>query len=172
MDKGARGEVLSRAGLHVLSVLGEQPLVRVSLNVGIEDHPLLLVDEVRDEALELGRVLDLVLRLPKDDPERARLPAELGKGMAVLHLERVAIEAMERLPVQPFRHDVGSIERWPCLLISHLEEEQERELLDVVLVRQTIIAKDVAVVPEFLDDRRTVTHFDTFVWSGTALLAR
>ena len=37
-------------------------------------------------------------------------------------------------------------------LFDHLEEEQKGELLDVVLIRQAVIAEDVAVVPELLDD--------------------
>jgi hypothetical protein len=39
--------------------------------------------------------------------------------------------------------------RWrTALLIRHLEEEQERQLLDVIGVRQPLLAQDVAVVPE------------------------
>ena len=46
-----------------------------------------------------------------------------------------------------------------ALLIRHLEEEQKRQLLDVVAVRQPVIAQDVAVVPEFLNElRRLFCH--------------
>ena len=38
-------------------------------------------------------------------------------------------------------------------LVCHFEEEQVRQLLDVVTVAHSVIAEDVAVVPELLDDR-------------------
>lgn len=38
------------------------------------------------------------------------------------------------------------------LLGHHFEEEQEGELLDIVAVRKAIVAKEVAVIPEFLND--------------------
>jgi len=41
---------------------------------------------------------------------------------------------------------------WRVPLIRHLEEEQKRQLLDVVAVGQPVIAEDVAVVPEFLNE--------------------
>src|SRR6185369_9910557 len=45
----------------------------------------------------------------------------------------------------------GSIEGRPGLLIGHLEKKKVGELLDVVSVRQPIVA-NVAVVPELLND--------------------
>ena len=38
------------------------------------------------------------------------------------------------------------------LLVGHLEEQQVGELLDVVAVGHAVVAQDVAVVPEPLDD--------------------
>jgi len=35
--------------------------------------------------------------------------------------------------------------------MRHLEEQQVSELLDVVAVREAVISKEVAVVPELLD---------------------
>ncbi len=44
-------------------------------------------------------------------------------------------------------------------LVGHLEEQQERELFQVVLVREPVVAQDVAVGPELLDDTvRRVAH--------------
>ena len=37
-------------------------------------------------------------------------------------------------------------------LVGHLEEEQEGELLQVVLVAEAVVAEDVAVAPELLDE--------------------
>jgi len=39
-----------------------------------------------------------------------------------------------------------------ALLMGHLEKEQEGQLLHVVAVGEPVIAEDVAVVPEFLDN--------------------
>ena len=45
------------------------------------------------------------------------------------------------------------------LLVGHLEEQQVRQLLDVVAVGEAVVAEDVAVVPELLDDLlRLVAH--------------
>ena len=43
--------------------------------------------------------------------------------------------------------------RLPGTLIGHLEEQQIRQLLDVVAVAHPVVAQDIAVIPEFLDDR-------------------
>ena len=44
---------------------------------------------------------------------------------------------------------------WPALLVGHLEEEEKRELLDIVAVRQAVIAKNITIIPEFLDQGRS-----------------
>jgi hypothetical protein len=36
--------------------------------------------------------------------------------------------------------------------VRHLEKEEEGKLFNVVSVGQAVVAEDVAVVPEFLDD--------------------
>ncbi len=46
----------------------------------------------------------------------------------------------------------GLVERRARLLVVHLEEEQERELLDGVSIGEPVVAQDVAVVPEFLNN--------------------
>ena len=72
-DQCSRGEVLTRPGLDVLSTLGEESLVGVTLDIDAGRRPVLLVDEVGDELLQFGRVLDLVLGLPENDSEGPRL---------------------------------------------------------------------------------------------------
>ena len=39
-----------------------------------------------------------------------------------------------------------------ALLVRHFQEQQKRQLLDVIAVGQPVIPQDVAVVPEFLDE--------------------
>ena len=46
----------------------------------------------------------------------------------------------------------GLVERRLRLLVRHLQEQQERQLLDVVAVGQAVVPQDVAVVPELLDE--------------------
>jgi hypothetical protein len=44
------------------------------------------------------------------------------------------------------------IERRPALLNRHLEEQQKRQLLDIIPIRQPVIAQDVAIIPELLNE--------------------
>ena len=38
------------------------------------------------------------------------------------------------------------------LLVRHLQEEEARELLDIVAVGEAVVSENVAVVPQLLDD--------------------
>jgi len=91
VDQDTGREVLAGAGLGILGVLFEQAFVDVALDVGAERAPGLLVDEIDDEAAQVGGVLDLVLGFAEDDAEDARLFAEIFEGVAVVSFERQAI---------------------------------------------------------------------------------
>ena len=91
LDQRARGEVLAGAGLGVLGVLFQQAFVGIALHVGAHRHPGFLVDEIDDQAPQLGRVLELVLRLVEDQPEQALLVAQRLKRVAVVIEQLVAI---------------------------------------------------------------------------------
>ncbi len=69
-----------------------------------------------------------------------------------MRVKIVAVEAFEALPVEGARDKDGTIGKELLPFVGHLEEEQECELLDVVLIQEAVIAEDVAVVPEFLND--------------------
>ncbi len=157
-DQRSRREVLAGPGLDVLRVSLEQALVGVALHVGVEREPALPVDQVDDEAAQLCRILDPVLRLAEDDAQHPRLPAELGEDMTVMNLERVAVPLEERGPVETRGHDRRPRERRPRLLVGHLEEEQIRELLEVVAVREPVVPQDVAVAPQPLDEAVLCAH--------------
>ena len=77
--------------------------------------------------------------------------AQLGQDAAVVRLQRVAVEAEQAGPAQLVGDGAGLAEL-VLLLVGHLEEEQVGELLDVVAVGDAVVAQDVAVVPEALDD--------------------
>jgi hypothetical protein len=148
----ARREVLPGPALGVLGVAFEQTLVGVALDIGVEREPALVVDQVPDEAGELGGVLDLVLGLLEDDAEHARLLAERFEDVAVLGFELGAIEADEAGPVAVTRYERLLVVGRFGPLVGHFEEEQEGELLDVVAVGEAVVAEQVAVVPELLDN--------------------
>jgi len=64
-DQGAGGKVLTSASLHIGGILFQQSLVGIPLDIDTEARPLFLVDEVHNQAAELGRVLNLILSLAK-----------------------------------------------------------------------------------------------------------
>ena len=152
IDQDARREILAGAGLGILRVLFEQAFVDVAFDVGRERAPRLLVDEIDDEAAQVGGVLNLVLGLAENDAENSRLLAEIVEGIAVVSLERQAIERHQFGPVVLGGDGGLLLVWWACALIVHLEEEKIRELLDVVAVRDPVVAKEVAVVPDFVDE--------------------
>jgi hypothetical protein len=57
----------------------------------------------------------------------------------------------KKKPPQTYRYGRRFIEWRLALFLSHLQEKQKRQVLDVVAVRQAVIAEDVAVIPELLD---------------------
>ena len=77
-DQGAGREVLARAGFRVLGVAFQQPLIDVALHVRAEHDPIGDVHH-GDQAEELGRVGDLVLRLGENLTQHASLLAEPAK---------------------------------------------------------------------------------------------
>ena len=68
----------------------------------------------------------------------------------------VAILGQQRRPILALGNGRGLVERRPGLLIRHFQEQQKRQLLDVIAVGQAVIAKDVAVVPELGNECRGV----------------
>ena len=103
-----------------------------------------------------GGVLDSVLRLAEDHAEHVVRCAELIEDVDVVRLQRLARQLQQRRPGEPSRHDVRQTEL--LLFVGHLEEQQIGELFDVVAVGQPVVAQDVAVVPELVDERLRVGH--------------
>ena len=124
----------------------------------------------------LGRVLELVLRLVEDQPELAFLPAQFLQRVAVVVEQRVAVLLQQARPFIAGRHQAGLAVGRPAGLVDHFQttcrrvdvlrrrlisrearcyaeaKQQIGELLNVVAVAHAIVAQDVAVGPEFLDD--------------------
>ena len=104
LDQRARREVLARARLDVLGVLFQQPLVDLALDVHVQADPGLAVDQLQ-QAAQLGRVLDAVLRLAKDDRDQARALAQLGQDVAVVGLQVVAVAGQQAAPAHALGDD-------------------------------------------------------------------
>jgi hypothetical protein len=103
-DERAGGEVLAGAALHVSGVFFEQALVGVALHIGVEHRPRFLVNEVDDEAAELGRVLDLVLRLAEDGAEHPGLLSQRFENVTVVRLQLIDILGEKTRPIVALRH--------------------------------------------------------------------
>src|SRR5207244_8167915 len=98
-------------------------------------------------------VLDLALRLPEDQAEHSAGLPELAEGLAVMLFEPHALDRRvgEVGPAISLRDGLYLAgDRGP--LVCHLQEEDVGELFEVILVRQPVVAKDVAVRPQLLDD--------------------
>ena len=132
--------------------LRQQSLVDVALHVGLHRHPLLGLDQVHDQPTKRGGVLDLRPRLLEDFAEHPRLRAEVFQDVAILGLQFVAFLAQQACPVVASRDDRLPVVGRLGLLVRHLEEEQEGDLLDVGHVTQAVVPEDVGEVPGFADD--------------------
>ena len=95
----ARGVKYWPAPDFVLGVLLQQALVDVALDVGAQRRPVLLVDQIDDQPPQLGRVLDLVLRLAEDERRAcpSRCPALRARGGSG-RIELGAVASEQRRP--------------------------------------------------------------------------
>ncbi len=152
LDQFAGREVLPRTLGGLGGTLGQQPFVDVALDVGLHRRPLLGVDQVHDQPLERGRVLDLLPSLLEDLAQHPRLLAEFFEDVPVVDFQLVAVPLEQALPAELRRHDRLAVVRRLRLLVGHLEEQQESDLLRVGHVRQAIVPQNVGEVPGFVDD--------------------
>lgn len=79
----AGGEVLSGAGFGVLRTGFQEGLIGVAVDIDSLEGPVLLVDVVLDQTLELGRVLEFVLFLAEDQTQCPRLVAKFFEQVPV-----------------------------------------------------------------------------------------
>ena len=120
---------MAGAALGVAGIALQQACVGIALDVGAEDHPALLNEQIGDQALGFGGILDLVLGLAKTNPSR---PCCLPRS------QLPPAFAMIKRPGQ-----LG-------LLMGELEEQQHAELFQVVAIGEPIVAEHGAVGPERL----------------------
>ena len=151
-DKRSRREVLPCPALGVLRVLLQQAFVGIALHIGTQHRPGLGVDQIHNHAAQLGRVLKLVLRLGKDQAQRALLLAQLFERVAVVVKQVVPVTPQQRGPGIGGRYDAGLVVRRLAALVGHLEEQQIGELLYIVAIAHAVVAQHAAIVPELLDE--------------------
>jgi len=77
------------------------------------------------------------------------MPIVILQLFAILRLQTVPVEGISIFIV---RDDGRLLKRRLRLLIRHFKKQQIRELLNVVAVTDSVVAEDVAVVPETLDN--------------------
>ena len=95
---------MPRPALGVAGIALQQAFVGIALDIGAEDHQALLIEQVGDQSLEFGGILDLVLGLAEHQPEQAMLLAEVLQHAAVLGFQLHAVLAHKGAPVIPIRH--------------------------------------------------------------------
>ena len=100
----------------------------------------------------MGGVLDFVLGFAEDDAENARFLAQIFEGVAVVALEWDAVHFHEAGPVVIFGDGGLVVVGRTGALVVHFEEEEIGELLDVIAVGDPVIAKEIAVIPDFGDE--------------------
>jgi len=97
-NQRTRCEVLSCTCLDVFGSLGQQFLVGIALDVSSLARPVLLVDQIDDEPLQFGWVLNPVLCLAEDDTQGARLTSEIIQRIAIRILKTLGLSIHQRLP--------------------------------------------------------------------------
>ena len=163
LDQRPRREVLAGARLDVLGVLLQQPLVGVALHVGVERQSSSRGRSGRRSAAAAwpgpgsgsapcGR------STPSIPGSRAELGRGRGGSGPRARRRRASSSDGQSSPSGTID---GRVERRLRLLVRHLQEQQVGELLDVVAVRQPVVAQDVAVVPEPLDEAVLRAHART-----------
>lgn len=82
--------------------------------------------------------------------------------MPVVRFEVIPIELEQRRPTEALGNRRLLLEGRFRLLVGHLQEQKERQLLDVVAIREPVVTQDVALVPELLDEGLGIGHFFLF----------
>ena len=164
LDQLPRSEILTRALRRFRRAFREQAFVDVALDVGLERHPSLGLDEVDDQALQGGWVLYVLARFLEDLAQHAALFSQLLEHVTVMHFEIVTVLRQEASPAELHRNDRRPLVGRERLLVRHLEKEQKRDLLGVSHVREPVVAQDVREIPGLVDDLlRGVAHVSFLV---------
>ena len=152
LDQLAGREVLTGTLWRLLGRLGQQTFVDVALHVRAHRHPVLGVDQVDDQPLEGRRILDLLPSLLEDLPQHPSLFRKLRQDAPVVRLQLLAVASEKACPVESVRYDGRAAPRRLGLLVGHLQEQQEGDLLRVGHVGQAVVTEQVREAPRLVDD--------------------
>ncbi len=144
MDQNTWREILTCALLPFACGLLQQPFVRCCLHVDTECGPFGLVNE-RDEPLQVYGVVEARLSAGVNVAQDAALLAERSQQVHIAVRQLGPALLLEVWPVAPFR-------QLDLLLVGHLQEQQVRDLLDVVTVVDSVVTERVTESPKHLDD--------------------
>ena len=172
LDEGAGREVLPGARALVARALGEEAFVGVAVDVGARLRPVLLADEIDDEAAQLRGVGDAVLRLAEDGADDALFACEAVEDARVLEFEIVAGGLHESIPRVLLGDDSLGLEWALGAFVGHLEEEQVGELFGVLDDADAVVAQDVTVRPEFVDELPCGGHASPWLMERAFLPSR
>src|SRR5690606_35594624 len=104
LNHGPRREVLARTGLYLCRIALQQTLIDLALDVDLETDPGSLPMNQAHHALQLGRILQLVLRLSEVRADKPLLTSQGLQGMAILQLQCIAVLVCQLRPT-PLRRD-------------------------------------------------------------------
>lgn len=82
---------MTGAAFHISGVFLQHALVGIAFHIRRNTRPLLTSDEIDDEAAHLGGVLNLVLRLAKNEAGHPAQLAEFFERVAVMGFEFVTV---------------------------------------------------------------------------------
>jgi hypothetical protein len=94
----------------------------------------------------------------ENDAEHAALDAKFLEGGAVLVFEGGTVEWQQRFPSKFRRHQRLPVVGRLGVLVGHLEEEQQGELLDVLETGESCVLQHAGVAPRTLPVLRGVHH--------------
>ena len=143
-DEDTRGKILTRPFLAFARRSFQETFKSRSFDVHIHGGPFFLVNH-GDDPLQINGVIEARHRLGENIAEKALFLAELSQNVGIMVREVRTGAVLQAVPVAAVWND-------DAFLIGHLQEEEVGELLDVVAVVDSVMAKGVAEAPEFVDD--------------------
>jgi hypothetical protein len=102
-----------------------------------------------DQAIQLGRVLNLVLRFGENCSQHPRLVAQLAQQGHIMHLQLRAALGLQALPVEFGGNANIAVIRRLAIFIRHLQKDQVSELLQIVAIAHPVVAQGSAKTPDF-----------------------
>ena len=153
-----RGKVLTGTGLGILSILLQQAFVDIPFHVRTHGGPLGAVHHI-DQPVELGRILDFVLRFGEYLAEHTFLGAQRTQQLHIQNFEFGTFLVFQTLPAVLLGNAHIAIVGRFGILIRHFQEDQIGELFQIIAIAHPIVAQGGTETPDFGDDRGSAHGF-------------